>query len=119
MLLIYINLRKKKESDVSILLRIITNYMQLITAFLTFNIKMPTNVTGLFAFTNKVSSPDETFLSFDCFIADYEIKAFAPSNELFKMVLYIFFPIIMAAAILVLFSLIKIIHYSIWAIKHQ
>ncbi|CAI2361643.1 unnamed protein product [Moneuplotes crassus] len=119
MLLIYINLRKKKESDVSILLRILTNYIQLIAAFLTFNIKMPTNVTGLFAFTSRVSSPDETFLSFDCFIADYEIRAFAPSNELFKMVLYIFFPIIIAAAIFALFCLIKIIHYSIWAIKHQ
>jgi len=110
-------LRKKKESQTSILLRILTNYMHLITAFFTFNVRMPTNITSVFNFTNRISSPDETFLSFDCFITDYEVKMFAPSNELFKMLIYIFFPVIMAFLLFLLFLIIRLVHYCIWMIK--
>ena len=119
MLLVYINLRKKKESQMSILLRIFTNYMHLISALFIFNVQVPNSFTNTFSFMNRVSSPDETFFSFDCFIIDYEIRLFAPSNTLFKMVLYIFFPVLMIFAIFVLLGTIKAIHFIVTFIRTE
>ncbi|CAI2362327.1 unnamed protein product [Moneuplotes crassus] len=119
MLLIYINLHKKKESEISILLRILTNYLHLISAFFSFNLTLPSSFTNSFSFMNRVSSPDETFFSFDCFINDYEIKLFAPNNALFKLTLYIFFPLIMIAAIFLLFGTIRVCHEMIKYIKRE
>ncbi|CAI2377869.1 unnamed protein product [Moneuplotes crassus] len=117
MLLIYVNLRKKKESQLSILFRILTNYLHLITAFFTFGFNLPDSFTGLFSFTNRVSSPDESFLSFDCFVRDHEIQAFAPSNSLFKIFLYIFFPVFLIALVALAFVCIKLGHWIIQGIK--
>ena len=98
-LLIYINLRKRKENQMSILFRILTNYIHLISASMSFSVKIPTNFSDMFSQFDRVSSPDETFFSFDWFIEDYEIKAFAPSNSLFKLFLYLLLPVVLIAAI--------------------
>ncbi|CAI2367407.1 unnamed protein product [Moneuplotes crassus] len=119
LLLIYINLRKKKESEISILLRILTNYIHLIAVSLSFNVKIPQNFTRMFSFFNRISSPNETFFSFDCFIEDYEIKLFAPSNSLFKMSLYIILPFALIGAIIALFCAIKLGHIILHYIKKE
>ena len=94
-LLIFVNLRKRKDNQLSILFRILTNYIHLISATLSFNVKIPSSFTGFFSQVNRISSPNETFFSFDCFIEDYDIKLFAPSNSLFKLFLYMLLPIIL------------------------
>ena len=94
MLLIAINIRKTKESQTSILLRIFTNYLQLIAAAMSFNLRFPDSITNIFLPVNKISSSD-TFLSFDWFITDYEIKAFAPNNAIFKTFLTAILPVIL------------------------
>ena len=83
----------------SILFRILTNYIHLISASMSFNVKVPSSFSDMFSQFDRVSSPDETFFSFDWFIEDYEIKAFAPTNSLFKLFLYLLLPIILIAAI--------------------
>lgn len=97
----------------SVLLRILTNYFHLISMFMILNFQLPSNVIGIFSVTDRVSSPDETFFSFDCFIRDYEIKFFAPSNELFKIFLYNFFPMMLILVIAGLFGLIIYIHKAV------
>jgi len=87
-ILIYINVRKKKENQFSILLRILTNYIHLISTTLSFNIEVPDSFTSIFSQFESVGSPNETFFSFDCFVDDYQIRLFAPSNSLFKLFLY-------------------------------
>ncbi|CAI2364782.1 unnamed protein product [Moneuplotes crassus] len=91
--IIIINIRKKGENQLSILLRIFTNYTQLIAAILSFNIKFPNIFEDVSSQSDRVSSPERTFFSFDCFIDNNEVRMFAPSNELFKLVLYLFLPI--------------------------
>jgi len=64
-LIIIINVRKKKENQFSILLRIFTNYIQLISAAITFNVKFPKSFNDISSQTDKFSSPTQTFFSFD------------------------------------------------------
>jgi hypothetical protein len=92
---IIINVRKKKDNQFSILLRILTNYLQLISVSLSFGISIPSGFTSIFAEVGNLSSPSQPFLSFDCFAQDYEISAFAPSNQLFKSFLYSLLPLIL------------------------
>ena len=108
MILIIINIRKIKESQTSILLRILTNYLQLISVTLSFNMKFPTEITDLFLPMQKVSSSG-TFLSFDWFIENTEIKAFAPNNSIFKLFLTALLPIIIFVFACLVFTILKIV----------
>jgi hypothetical protein len=92
---IIINVRKKKDNQFSILLRILTNYLQLISVSLSFGVSIPSGFTSIFTEVGNLSSPSQPFLSFDCFAQDYEISAFAPSNQLFKSFLYSLLPLIL------------------------
>ena len=62
---IIMNLRKKEESQISILMRILTNYLQVITAVLSFNIKFPSTLTDVFTPFDKIGSSSEPFVSLD------------------------------------------------------
>lgn len=112
-LLIYVNLRKKKETQYSILLRILTNYIQLISASLSFNLNIPTSFDNMFSQVDRISSPSETFFSFDWFISDYEIKLFAPSNSLFKIFLFMFLPILLLIGITLSLVIIRLVMHVI------
>lgn len=112
-LLIYMNLRKRKDSQQSILLRILTNYIQLISASMAFNVRIPSSFDSMFSQVDRVSSPNETFFSFDCFIKDYEIRMFAPSNALFKLFLYMFLPLILIGIISIGLFCLKGILYAL------
>ena len=117
LLLIYINLRKRKENQFSILLRIFTNYIHLIAASLSFNVKVPSNFSSMFHQVDRVSSPNETFFSFDCFINDYEIKFFAPSNSLFKLFLYMFLPVMLLGVIFMGLLILRLIIHLVNPMK--
>ena len=88
-------IRKKRENQTSILLRIFTNYLQLVTASLSFNLNFPDTITDSFGPVETVGSASDTFLSFDCFIEDTQMTGFAPSNEIFKVFLVMLLPIIL------------------------
>ncbi|CAI2367266.1 unnamed protein product [Moneuplotes crassus] len=91
--IIVVNFKKKTENQLSILMRIFTNYVQLISASISFNIDFPKSFNDLFSLSDRLSSAEYSFFSFDCFIEDYEVKLFAPSNALFKMMLYLILPL--------------------------
>ena len=102
-------IRKKKEDQVSILLRIMTNYLQLISAAYSFNLKFPDGFLEIFGSIEIIGASSDSFLSFDCFVKDSEIKFLVPSTEIFKAFLTIFLPIVL----IVIFVLIWVILYLI------
>ena len=95
-------IRKKHENQTSILLRIFTNYLQLVTASLSFNVNFPDTITDSFGPVDTIGSASDTFLSFDCFIEDAQMTGFAPSNGIFKVFLVMLLPIVL----IVIFSMI-------------
>jgi hypothetical protein len=107
--IIIVNIRKTRANNFSILLRILTNYIQLISASLSFNIKIPFSFTSVFSTPNKVNSPNEAFFSFDCFILDSDIKGFAPSANLFKLFLFMLLPFFLMIFYFILFGSYKLI----------
>jgi hypothetical protein len=62
---------------------------------LSFGVSIPSGFTSIFTEVGNLSSPSQPFLSFDCFVQNYEISAFAPSNQLFKSFLYSLLPLIL------------------------
>ncbi|CAI2367699.1 unnamed protein product [Moneuplotes crassus] len=107
--IIIINIRKKSENQFSILLRIFTNYTQLITVIMSFNIKFPNIFNEISTQSDTVNSPERTFFSFDCFIENNEIRMFAPSNALFKLSLYLILPIFLLIVVSIGLLLYRVI----------
>ena len=107
MIIIVINVNKTKESQVSVLFKIMTNYLQLITTTMSFSTRFPENITSMFSIFEEVGGASDTFLSFDCFVMDYDIKGPFPSNSLFKIFLAAFLPLILT-----------IIVFSIWLLVY-
>ena len=105
LILVVTTIRKKKENQTSIMLRIMTNYLQLIAATYSFNIKFPDSMINAFGSVEIFGSSSNSYLSFDWFIEDTDIKGFAPSNQVFKVFLTFFIPIIL----LIVFCLIWLI----------
>ena len=95
MILILINIRKTKESEISILLRIITNYLQILTASMSFNMQYPSELINALSPVSQVGSSSQAFLSFDCFITDVHLKDPFPSNAFFKLFLTGVLPLIL------------------------
>jgi len=105
-ILIIVNIKKKKESQLSILLRIFTNYLQLIATAMSFNLQYPSFIVEMFYPVEKVGSTSESFLSFDWFFEDTEVKAFTPSTVIFKMFLSGLLPIIIVMIVIVIWTIL-------------
>jgi glycosyltransferase involved in cell wall biosynthesis len=99
-------IRKEKESQVAILMRILTNYLQIIAITLSFNIKFPGFTTKLFMPANKIGQSSEVFLSFDCFFQDTNITLFAPSTVLLKIFLTALIPFVCLAITALVWTLL-------------
>jgi hypothetical protein len=65
MVLITININKTKESELSVLLRILTNYFQLIFSSLSLTTSYPTSLVSFFEITKRFGNASDTFLSVD------------------------------------------------------
>ena len=93
MVIIIINIRKSRESEMSVLMRILTNYVQLITASISGNIKFPDTITSIFIPAEQVGGSSDTFLSFDWFFSYTEILKIFDSTSIFKLFLTGILPI--------------------------
>ena len=109
MLLIIINVRKTEESELSVLFRILTNYLQLTTVSMSINSSYPGVLNGILIPFQRFGGSSEVFLSFDCFIRDSEIKGPFDSNEIFKLFLLLLLPLLIFLAV----SMIWVIVYLI------
>ena len=86
-IMIILILRKKRENQMSILIRILTNYLQLISLSLSFGLKFPDYLTQSFSVFDTIGSSSDTFLSYDWFFTSIQITGFTPSVSLFKILL--------------------------------
>jgi hypothetical protein len=114
MILIAINVRKTKDSEVSILMRIMTNYLQIITTSSSFSSKYPTVVVDSLAPVQRFGGASDTFLSFDCFITDYEIKGPFPENSYFKLFLTAILPLILTMIVGIIWTIVHFVSRK-WA----
>jgi hypothetical protein len=65
-----VNLQKKEDSNISVLMRIMTNYVQILAAALSFNLDFPNYLSGVFSSAQQVGQSSGLLLSFDCFLLD-------------------------------------------------
>ena len=109
MLLIIINVRKTKESEISVLLRIMTNYLQLLTTSMSFSTNYPDTLSDIFYPAQRVGGSSDTFLSFDCFVTDFQIKGPFESTALFKQFLLFFLPLILFIIVALLWVIVYLL----------
>jgi predicted outer membrane repeat protein len=112
MALIVINIRKTKDSKISIMMRIMTNYLQILSTSMSFSVSYPKTLTDLFVPVSRIGATSDTFLSFDCFIEDYVIKGPFPSKAFFKLFLSSLLP-------LILFFFVSLIWVGLFVIKRK
>jgi hypothetical protein len=65
MFIIVLNIMKTKESELSVLLRIMTNYLHLIITSISLSTSYPTLILDMFGPAQKIGGSSEAFLSFD------------------------------------------------------
>ncbi|CAI2376021.1 unnamed protein product [Moneuplotes crassus] len=112
MVIMIVNIKKAKESEFSILLRILTNYLQIITTSMSMTSKYPDLISNIFIPINRIGDSSSTFLSFDCFITDYEIKGPFPSNPIFKLFLMLILPLILFFVVTIIWIIAKALKNS-------
>ena len=93
--LIVINLKKSSQSQMATLMRIMTNYLQVVSTVLAFDANFPDTVNEVFSPANMIGSSSESFVSLDCFIQGSEMNAFAPNATIFKIFLIALLPLIL------------------------
>ena len=105
-LLIGTSIRKNKENQTSILLRILANYIQLMSVTMSIEFKYPGAIIDVLTPIQVLGSATQMFISFDCFTHTTGIKLFAPSSEIFKMFLVIVTPLIIISLFSVVFGVL-------------
>ena len=108
MMLIYFNIRKVKESEVSILGKILTNYLHMVSSSISFNIPFPNKLKLAITPVKSIAQSTETIISFDCFIKDMNISIVSQSEYLSKYFLSCIMPILVCLVFVLFFGLLKI-----------
>jgi hypothetical protein len=101
-------MNKKGDSNLSVCMRIMTNYLQVITSAMSYNLKFPGYFLDIFYPVTKIGASSEAILSFDCMISDF--NATTSSTSFFKILLTALLPI----PLILLFSLFWIGLGQIW-----
>ena len=70
-IIIWSNIRTIEDSPTSILIRILTNYFQIITSAASFNLTFPSSLNNFFEGVKTVGESAKIFLSVDWFIQDF------------------------------------------------
>ena len=91
--LIVINLKKTTENQTTTLMRIMTNYLQVVSTVLAFNANFPELINRLSSPASTIGSPSESFVSIEWFIHNSEINAFTPNSTIFKIFLISVLPL--------------------------
>ena len=95
-LLIYVNMKKRTESNMSTLMRIMTNYLQMLTATASFNIGYPTYLLSFYE-PGAYMGDTDALISIDCFISDEQLNLFNSSHTYLKAVTSMLTPIALIA----------------------
>ena len=102
-LLIGTSIRKNKENQISILLRILANYIQLMGVTMSIDFKYPAAISDVLAPIQVLGSATQMFMSFECFSHTTDVKLFAPSTTVFNVFVVIITPLILISLFSVIF----------------
>lgn len=103
--LITVNVKKRDVSQRSVLMRIFTNHLQLLTLTFAYNMQFPKVLLEMISPLSRVGSSSESVVSFDCFASASQLKLFAPSIAILKVVITAISPIVMVAGAFIIFSI--------------
>ncbi len=108
---IFFNMRTKKDSNQSILSRILTNYVQIVTAAASFNLTFPQSLQTMFDTVKTVGESAKVFLSLDCFIMDFGMVSSTGTTEYFKALITGLLPILLALLTVLVWFPLKFIPF--------
>ena len=110
LIIVFIIFMKRKEgNERTILMRIMTNYIQIMTATLSYNMDFPKVVTDLFSPLKIVGSGTTSIFSIDWFSTSSQITLFTPSPTIFKMFMIAITPILLWFVISIILGTIALI----------
>eukprot|EP00347_Sterkiella_histriomuscorum_P005180 403357590 len=108
LLLLWVNLRNKKESETSITIRILLNYFHILTSASSFNLDWPVYVQKFFGIYSAVGETAESFISFDCFLQDTGFTEPGSSTYYFKVLVIVVLPLALGIIFFIVFFLKKL-----------
>ena len=104
---IYFNMKTNKDSPQSILSRILTNYVQIVTAAASFNLTFPASLSKMFDTVKTVGESARVFLSLDCFIMDLTMVKETDTTEYFKALVTGLLPIGLIIIVVIVWGILK------------
>jgi hypothetical protein len=84
-------MKKKGDSNLSVWMRIMTNYLQIITSAMSYNLRYPEYFLKIFYPIERIGASSDAILSFDCIISD--MNTTTSSTAFFKILLTALMPI--------------------------
>eukprot|EP00347_Sterkiella_histriomuscorum_P011816 403370990 len=109
LILLWINLRSKNESETSIAIRILMNYFHILTSAASFNLNWPAYLEKFLGIYSAVGQSAETFISFDCFLQDTGFTEPGGSTYYFKVIVIILLPFVLGMIFLIFFFVKKLL----------
>jgi hypothetical protein len=100
----------KEKPKSAILMKILTNYMQLVSIVASFDFKWPEEVTSMFSAQTKVASSSSTVFSIDCFYP--EATPGSSVRPFFTKLLFLSLSPILLVAISALVWFLVLLHYA-------
>jgi uncharacterized membrane protein YhaH (DUF805 family) len=86
-----VNMNKKGDSNLSVSMRIMTNYFQVLTSAMSYNLKFPEFIIEFFAPIRQIGATSDSVMSFDCFLSDH--NSVTESTAYFKILLLAIIPL--------------------------
>ena len=108
-ILFIIYLKRKEGSNRTVLMRIMTNYIQIMTTALAYNMNNPKSATNIFTPLQYLGSGVTTAFSLDWFSSSSQFTIFTPSSSIFKMFMMAISPILLWAIISFILGIIALI----------
>ena len=108
-ILFIIYLKRKEGNERTVLMRIMTNYVQIMTTTLSYNMDFPKVVSDMFSPLQVIGSGTTTVFSMDWFSSSSEFTLFTPSPTIFKMFMMSITPILLWVVISIILGIIALI----------
>ena len=104
-ILITMNIRKRDVSQKSVLMRILTNHLQITTLTFAYNFQFPDFLTNMLAPLSRANSSSESVVSFDCLAKSSQLKLFTPSISILKVGISAISPLLGISMCLIFFTI--------------
>ena len=108
-ILFIIYLKRKEGNERTILMRIMTNYVQIMTTTLAYNMNLPKTISDAFTPLKIFGSGTTTVFSLDCFSSNSEFTLFTPSPTIFKMFMMALTPLLLCIVISIVLGMIAFV----------